>query len=334
MKHCLALYIVFTILFLTGCGDNKSYVVEGRVDGLTNYTVYAVTTDDHKIKIDTLIAKEGRFSFVSSGDSIAPVIFYMEEQSAWVTVWVRNGETITVAGNVNDPERIEINGNEINDLLTGFKQQNKGASKDTLLSSAENFIKDHPASIASLVVIQDYLMEDEDPGTLGRCLSLIESPAKEDLLYARLNTVYHRILQTTPGSLAPGFSVVDVKGDTLTLDSFKDRFLLLAFESFACNCYDETYPVLKKLRKRYSEKKLAILSIAFDEDPVEWEQIARKYAISWQQGLDRQGLASPLLTLYNINTLPDYFLIDNQRKIVAAHDSVGEIEILLRERIK
>jgi glutathione peroxidase-family protein len=128
--------------------------------------------------------------------------------------------------------------------------------------------------------------------------------------------------------------VVDVKGDTLTPDSFKDRFLLLAFESFTCNCYEETYPVLRRLSKKYAKEKFAILSIAFDENKVEWEAISRRYKIPWRQVIDGYGLASPLLTLYNINALPDYFLIDRQGKIVAAHDSIGAIENLLKEQFR
>jgi peroxiredoxin len=308
--------------------------VEGHVEGLTNSTIYIVTSLDNKIKIDTLFAKEGKFTFVSSYDSVKPIIIYMENQTVWITAWVQNGETITVAGNANDPELIEINGNEINNQLTEFKQQNKKASKDTLTYRAENFIKEHPASIAALVIIQDYLMENEDPNILGYYLSSIESPAKEDVLYARLNAVYHRLLQTSAGNSAPDFSVIDVKGDTLTLESFKDRYLLLAFESFACKGYDENYSILKKLNKKYSKKKLAILSIAFDEDKVDWKKIAEKHNVSWLQVLDRQGLASPLLTLYNVNTLPDYFLMDNQGKIIAAHDSINKIETILTEQIK
>lgn len=334
MKFYFAFYIVLNVLFLIGCENRESYMVEGNVSGLTNSTIYVVTSHDNKIKIDTLFAKEGKFEFVSSCDSIKPVIIYMEEQSVWITAWVKNGETITVAGNANYPELIEINGNEINNLLTEFKQQNKEASKDTLIYRAENFIKEHPASIAALVVMQDYLMENADPDILGNYLSIIERPAKDDLLYARLHTVHHRILQTSAGSPAPDFSVVDVKGDTLTLDSFKDRYLLLAFESFACKGYDENYPVLKKLNKKYSGKKLAVLSIAFDENSVDWKEIAKQYTISWLQVMDGQGLASPLLTLYNVNTLPDYFLMDRQGKIIAAHDSINTIETILKEHIK
>jgi glutathione peroxidase-family protein len=334
MKSYFVFYIVLSVLFLTGCGDKKTYVVEGNVEGLTNATIYVVTSPDNRTKIDTLLAKEGKFEFVSSYDSVKPIVIYMENQDVWITVWAQNGERITVSGNVNHPELIEINGNEINDLLTEFKQNNKEATKDTLVYCAEKFVEEHPASIAGLVVIQDYLMENEDPVVLDKYLSLIESPAKEDRLYVQLRAVYHRLRQTSVGSQAPDFSVVDVKGDTLTLESFKDRYLVFAFENFTCKAYDENFPVLEKLYKKYSKKKLAVLSVAFDENSVDWKKISKKYTISWSQVMDKYGLASPLLTLYNVNTLPDYFLMDKQGKIIAAHASIKEIETILKEHIK
>ena len=330
MKVRYLLYIAFFSFFLASCttNNNKEYIVEGTISELTHPTLYFITDIENETKIDTILAQNGQFHFSASSDSIQSILIYLSDQSTWITAWAKNGDRIKIFGSAEHPELIEIYGNEINDLLTQFKQENKEASRDSLIFHAKNFIQDHPASITSLVLIQDYLMDIEDVTILGDYLSLIESPAKEDLLYTRLNAAYQRLLQTSVGVTAPDFSLVDIQGDTLTLNSFKGKQLLLTFENSTCQACEEDFPILERIRKNVQKNKLAIVRISFDEEYT----TATKNTTSWMQVIDRQGLASPFLTLYNVNQIPDYFLIDKDGRILATHASIQEIEEQLKKR--
>lgn len=185
-------------------------MLEGDITGLVNPALYIVTSLGHDSKIDTIFSKEGKFNFTASSDSVEPVILYMEDGDVWITVWAQDGDTVRIAGDAYYPELIKSDGNEINDLLTGFRQGNKEIIKEktdiaddsiktdlnqTLIENTHCFIKEHPASIASLVLIQDYLMESEDPVMIGEALALIENPAKENKLYIRLNAICQRLQQ-------------------------------------------------------------------------------------------------------------------------------------------
>jgi hypothetical protein len=59
-----------------------------------------------------------------------------------------------------------------------------------LIGQSQVFIRQHSASIASLVLIQDYLVKDKDLSVVSDALTLIESPAKESALYKQLQAVY------------------------------------------------------------------------------------------------------------------------------------------------
>jgi hypothetical protein len=185
-------------------------MLEGDITGLVNPALYIVTSLGPDSKIDTIFSQDGKFTFEASADSLEPVILYMEDGDVWITVWAKSGDTVRIAGDAYYPELIKSTGNEINDLLTGFRQKNKEIIKkrsdleddsiktdldQTLIKNTQNFIKEHPASIAGLVLIQDYLMESEDPVIIGEALSCIESPAKESKLYICLNAVYQHIQQ-------------------------------------------------------------------------------------------------------------------------------------------
>jgi peroxiredoxin len=313
-----------------------------------------ITTSD-EIKIDTIQAKGGKFEYEAFSDSVVPILIYMEEKSIWMTVWAKNEDKIKISGDVNCPELITAEGNEINDLLTEFKTMNKTIIREccnltdeknpdntsrindlgqSLKTEAETFIRTHPSSVASLVLIQDYLLDNNNKEKIGAYLSLIEGEAKNDKFYKKLNTIAERHQRTAIGHSAPDFSLISNKNDTISLKTFRDKYLLLTFEASWCNICDDDYPALVNIRKKFPKKELEILTIALDADKNSWETLAKKHGIDWYQVTDVHGMASEMISLYNLNTIPNNFLIDKKGIIFAKDISTDSIKIVLNEHIK
>ena len=201
MKIRFILYIISCFLFLNACGDEKHYTLEGDIAGLTVPILYIKPFES---KIDTIFAKDGKFKYEEDSNSIQPILILMEDGSVWMTVWAQNGQVIEISGHAAYPELIASNGNEINNLLTEFRQTNrtiitewndtndetrKEELMQILIEQSQVFIRQHPASIASLVLIQDYLVKDQDISVVSDALSLIESPAKDSGLYKQLQVM-------------------------------------------------------------------------------------------------------------------------------------------------
>lgn len=367
MKVKFILAVLCSIFFLSSCKDKDSYVLEGNIQGLNNPTLYFITQlGNNDTKIDTISSEKGEFKFVSSSDSLRPIVVYMEEGDVWFTVWVKNGQKMKISGDANYPELIDIHGNDIHNHLSAFKQTNKDIIKEmanltdklnqnteeetksvldetyttrlnleqSFIRNVEIFLKDNPGSIASLILIQDYLLDSKNPEKIREYLSLITSPAKEDNLYVRLDAACQKLLQTSVGNPAPDFSIRNIKGDTLSLNSFNGRLLILSFEKSGCGVCNEDYPIMEEIYKKTKREDVEILSVVFDEEDKDWFQATKEHNINWQQSIDNYGLASPFLNLYNVNAIPDYFLIDGKGIIIASHVSVKEIENLIKEKIK
>ena len=205
MKIKLVIYIIVGLLFLNACGEEESYTLEGYITGLADPVLYITSFGQQGTRTDTVFSKNGEFTHIGTSKSIQPILIFMEEHSVWMTVWAQNGQIIEISGNAGYPELITSNGNEINDLLTEFRQENRTvitewndtndeARKEELMQilieQSQIFIRKHPASIASLVLIQDYLVNDKDCSIVSEALALIESPAKDSALYQRLRAVY------------------------------------------------------------------------------------------------------------------------------------------------
>lgn len=366
MKIKFLIHIVLCLFVLSACSDKNSFSLEGNVSGTTSSSVYVLTNTNgnNGLNVDTVYAEGGKFKYTSSCDSVKPIILYFEEGSIWVTVWAQNGQVIKISGDINYPELIEIKENEINNKLTSFRQGNKDLIKEkaeliekmkknnldakstldedysrklnleqALRQKAELFVKENPTSIASLVLIQDYILESNDPGLLGKCLSIIEAPAREDRLYSRLDKAYQHMLNTSVGSIAPDFSIEDTQDSIRSLSSFQGKYLILSFKNSKCESCKEDYAVLKQIYKDCKREDVEIFTIAFDEQKQDWETTAKENDVNWLQAVDTYGLASPILAYYNVNALPDYFLMDREGKIIGAHISVNHVWDLLKEEL-
>ena len=202
MKLKFVFYSILSFLFLNACVEEKNYTLEGNIRGLVDPFLYITPCG---AKTDTIYSKYGEFRYPGFSDSIQSVRIGMENNSVYITVWAQNKQIIEISGNAEYPELITSNGNDINDLVTEFRHSNKAIIREwndtddkerkeklmeILICQSQIFIRNHPASIASLVLIQDYLMKSEDLSVVTDALALIESPAKDSALYKQLRAVY------------------------------------------------------------------------------------------------------------------------------------------------
>ncbi|MDR0506313.1 MAG: redoxin domain-containing protein [Dysgonamonadaceae bacterium] len=338
---------------LTSCKNNKNlFIVEGNIPNLTNNNLYVVTTSDD-IKIDTVQARLGKFYYKASSDSVIPILIYMEKQSIWMTIWAQNGDDIKIEGDVNCPELIAVKGNEINNLLTEFKSKNhsiiqercdlvdeKNPDNDARINDMEQFLKEeaksfiqkHPSSVASLVLIQDYLLSSGEQDSISPYLSMIEGYAKNDRLYKKLTAIVERYQRTAIGNPAPDFSLISTNNDTLTLSNFKNKYLLLTFETSECDMCDEGYADLVAIRKKYSKKQLEMMTVVLNEDRSKWEKMTENKKNSWYQVVEAR--TSEMRSLYNVTTVPYNYLIDEKGLIFAKDISPDSLKHVLKEQLK
>jgi peroxiredoxin len=163
---------------------------------------------------------------------------------------------------------------------------------------------------------------------------MIEGNTIDNPLYKKLQAVVERYRQTGIGNKAPDFSLISTKNDTLSLETFKDKYLLLTFESSGCaNCKGD-YAALADIKKKFPKTQLEILTVALDENPVRWDSVAKSEKINWHQVIDSRGPASDLYLSYNIGNLPGHVLLDKEGLILAKDISTDSIQTLLNEYMK
>jgi peroxiredoxin len=357
------------ILVFVSCRDKNSYIIKGHIKGLETAELYIVTTVDSIRHLDTIQSKDGKFTYIGKYETLKPVVIYMEKGDIWVTVWAQNGEEYFLNGYADYPELIAVKGGETNKLLMDFKTENedilkeRGDLRDKILENsknpnelsveinetqlnsqiknidqilkikAEDFVEEHLSAVASLVLISDYILDVDDVNKIQPFLNLITEPAKEDNLYKKLEQRCLKSQQMDVGNPALDFSLIDIKNDTISLETFKEKYLIINFAATWCTFCDAEYAGLLDIRKKFSNKEVEILTISLDENTADWKKLAEEKQINWQQVDDNASWNSKMVSLYNVSKIPCSYLIDKEGSIIGSKISADSIQSLLRELI-
>jgi len=368
IKTTLRICLLSFALLVFSCDDGDSYILKGKITGLQNPELYIVSGIE--LRVDTILSRSGGFTFRGDSKTVEPLLIYMENGSAWITLWVKNGEKFTLTGDANYPELIMVKGGEINKSLSDFKNDNllfikekyeiqdklsisvdhshelgQGINRthlssqlknvdQILKSQAQDFVKANPSSIAALVIIQDYILDIENASGIQPLLDILDEELRISPLYEKLYARSLKDKQTKSGQPALDFRIENTKNDTVSLETFKAKYLVLTFAASRCEFCKPDYPELLAIKNNFPDKELAILTVSLDENKEDWKRLAKEYEIDWMQAIDNSGWASEIASLYNVQSVPCNYLIDKEGIIIGSKLSVDSIQSILSEKLK
>lgn len=183
------------------------------------------------------------------------------------------------------------------------------------------YIDKHPASAYALNAIKEvdnggYILHAEVVEPLFKKLSpeIQESEAGK-AFGARIE----KAKKLSVGQLAPVFSAPDTTGKIVSVEEYKNRYVLIDFWASWCKpCRAENPNVLKAYNK-YKDKNFTVLGISLDNEKAKaaWLKAINDDGMPWTQISDLKGWSSPAAELYDVHAIPQNYLLDPSGKIVA-----------------
>ena len=123
-------------------------------------------------------------------------------------------------------------------------------------------------------------------------------------------------------------ALYDNKGQLRHLTDLKGKVVLLDFHLFGLENSPARILLLRELYNKYHAQGLEIYQVSLDADEHYWKQ--QTAALPWISVREPQGLESQTLITYNIQGLPDYFLISRDNALYKRAAQVKDLEAEIR----
>ena len=133
------------------------------------------------------------------------------------------------------------------------------------------------------------------------------------------------------GSMAPEISLDSPEGKELSLASLRGKYVLIDFWASWCGPCRQENPNVVKMYEKYKTKGFEIYSVSLDSEKGRWLGAIKQDNLGWAHVSDLKGWQSKGAASYQVQAIPQTFLLDKDGKIIAKNLRGAALEAKLME---
>ena len=156
----------------------------------------------------------------------------------------------------------------------------------------------------------------------------------DSTLMAKISDRVSRIKPNILGKQAPKMVLLDTLLKPVSLYSLKSDFTVLYFYDPDCGHCKKKIPVLKKLwHSSLKDKGVQVIAVDIKKDVDKWKKFIKDKDLDWINLAD-PNVRSNFRYEYNIETTPQMYILDSQKKIIAKKLDVEQVEDFIDRQIE
>ncbi|MCO5248193.1 MAG: AhpC/TSA family protein [Chitinophagales bacterium] len=356
--------VLFTLVFVTfSCKPNKdAFVIQGELADGGTQAIYLIHPEETGGKVDTISMKNGKFRIKGTTTLANVYELAFGEQYPPLEIILEPGK-FDVKGSLSDFYNIKVTGGTLqteynefidkmipfNDAYTVLYKEFLNAKSDTsglaqekqerlydemdsiksvYYEAAYQFVESKPVNIVSAKIIDEVLMSKPDLDRLQPIVNKFDDPIIKSSFGQRIGNTLSVMLKTPIGKEAPLFTMNDVNGNEVSLESMRGKYVLIDFWASWCRpCRDEN-PRMVSLYNKFKSKKFDMLGVSIDQNQIKWKQAIIDDHLAWTQVIDEKSVSS---TEYGVLAIPSNILLDPKGNIVGKNLFGSELERKLEE---
>ncbi|WP_293305987.1 TlpA disulfide reductase family protein [Pedobacter sp. UBA5917] len=210
-------------------------------------------------------------------------------------------------------------------------QKQFGKIEDEKKEIQAAFIKAHPNSIISLSALKDYAGMVPDGDATLAVFAFLSKDIRESAAGKKFEEVLKTAAKLGIGKMAPDFSAPDTADKSVSLSSYKGKYVLVDFWASWCVPCRAENPNLVKSYNRFHQKGLEVLGVSLDQKKENWVKAIQEDGLTWAHVSDLKYWKSDIAKLYQVNAVPQNYLIGPDGKIIAKNLRGEALNVKLAE---
>jgi peroxiredoxin len=322
---CLSLTLTALCLPLTLTARDKPFLIEGKIHADTLTSGVIILQYEHengKAERDTAFLKDNTYqlrgNIEDEGAVRVNLFLYSDVHTKTFKGFAQffavpgvievshqpNFGTFTVSGS---PAQAD------NELLA---KASRGADQAVIQRA---FIHQHPGSWVSYVTLVG-LFNYLKPDTAAALYAALSPGLKKYPEVALFGKRIKGMGVAAIGTLAPDFAESDSNGRSVSLSSYRGKYVLLTFWASWCHGCRAENRFLVPAYNKYKDKGFEILGVSLDGGPIGkqlWLKAVAQDKTAWTQISDLKGGNNVAAIQYGVSAIPRNFLIDPNGIVIA-----------------
>ncbi len=142
-------------------------------------------------------------------------------------------------------------------------------------------------------------------------------PGRADMVSIR-DAIQSQIVNAVwVGKPAPEISLPDTEGKTVSLSSFRGKYVLVDFWASWCGPCRMENPNVVEAFHRFKNKNFTVLGVSLDFKKENWQRAIADDKLSWTHISDLKRWESVVVPVYKIQGIPFNVLVDPEGKVIA-----------------
>jgi peroxiredoxin len=334
---------------MASCSTN-SYKINGTLeDGVSGKVFLKKIAMQGVEEVDTANVVDGKFAFEGSVEYPELYLLFFEDQKKPFAFFLENG-TLNITGKSDSLDEAEVKGSKMAELFTKFnadvpyqdkvesmrnefmtaQQNGDQATMQSLMADMQTIIKEQQdyyrnfvkannnnavGAFLALNMAQALSYDELDSLLISFKANLGDHPyvAQLEQIMEPMKAQQEAEAKLAMGETAPNFTLTDINGKEVTLESLRGKYVLLDFWASWCRpCRDEN-PNLVKAYEKFGGDNFEIVSISLDKAEEDWKKAVEEDELSWTLLHDAEGAVA---NDYAVQSIPNTLLLDKEGVII------------------